>query len=104
MLSTAPELTLLKSCVSLFPELLCSTVHHRGKKGPDTKAITATRMMTLEERHQHLSKGANLGFINRAQKGEEMVGRGIAHQYEVVGCVLVMAGRIQSHHALQKCL
>jgi len=47
---------------------------------------------------------ANLCLINGSQKGKEVVSRGIAHQNEVVGSVLVVAGSIQRHHALQECL
>lgn len=47
---------------------------------------------------------ANLCLINRAQQGKQVMSRGIAHQDEVVRSVLVVAGCIQRHHALQECL
>ena len=45
---------------------------------------------------------ADLRLINRSQQGKEVVRWGIAHQNEVVGSILVVAGSIQRHHALQE--
>lgn len=44
----------------------------------------------------------DLGFIHRAQQGEEVVRGGVAHEDQVIRGVLVMAGSVQGYHALQE--
>lgn len=44
----------------------------------------------------------DLCLVNRSQQGKEMMSWGVAHEDEVIGGVLVVAGGIQSHHPLQK--
>ena len=45
-----------------------------------------------------------LSFIYRPQQSKEVMRRGVTHQDEIIGGVLVVAGCIQGHHPLQECL
>lgn len=52
--------------------------------------------------HRPQQAGQYLGFVHWPQQSKEVVCRGITHEDEIIGGVLVVAGSIQGHHSLQE--